>query len=206
MSYAKRYKVVDKFEETIAEYAGAKYGVAVDSCTNALFLCCKYKKVNVVSIPKRTYVGVPCSIIHAGGKVLFTDTKWKGCYALAPHDIIDSALRFQRDMYIKGSLYCLSFHWKKHLGIGRGGMILTDDKDAYKWLRRARFDGRREKPLEKDKFDMLGWNMYLTPEQAERGLSLFDYNKDDNLRDLSVEDQGYPDLSEWMVYTKGTII
>ena len=33
---------VDRFEEIIAEYAGSKYAVAVDSCTNALFLSMKY--------------------------------------------------------------------------------------------------------------------------------------------------------------------
>ena len=36
------FKIVRMFEETIAEYTGSKYAVSVDSCTNALFLCCKY--------------------------------------------------------------------------------------------------------------------------------------------------------------------
>jgi len=204
MSYAKRYKKVDEFEKVIAEFAGSKYAVAVDSCTNALFLCCKYKRVTVVSIPRFTYPGVACSIKHAGGKIFFTNTKWKGAYMLAPHKIVDSALRFREGMYIKGSLYCLSFHWKKHLPIGRGGMILTDDKEAYDWFKRARFDGRREKPLDKDKFDMLGWNMYLTPDQAERGLELFRYMMEMELmqEDLDVDKQNYPDLSQWGVYAK----
>ena len=30
--------------------------------------------------------------------------------------------------YIPGSFMCLSFHIKKHLKIGKGGMILTDNK------------------------------------------------------------------------------
>ena len=30
---------VDRFEEVIAEYAGSKYAIATDSCTNAIFLC-----------------------------------------------------------------------------------------------------------------------------------------------------------------------
>lgn len=204
MSYAKQYKKVDEFEKTIAKFAGSKYAVAVDSCTNALFLCCKYKRVGVVSIPRYTYVGVACSIKHAGGKVIFTNTKWKGAYMLAPHNIVDSALRFKEGMYIKKTLYCLSFHWKKHLPIGRGGMILTDDKVAYDWFKRARFDGRRELPLNKDKFDMLGWNMYMTPEQAEKGLEMFRYFQEIQLKqdDLKVEDQNYPDLSKYGVYAK----
>ena len=37
-------KYVDIFEKKIAEYAGSKYAVSVDNCTNALFLCLKYLK------------------------------------------------------------------------------------------------------------------------------------------------------------------
>ena len=37
------WDVVDLFEKKMAEYAGSKYGVAVDNCTNALFLCLKVK-------------------------------------------------------------------------------------------------------------------------------------------------------------------
>jgi len=36
------YKVVKMFEETVADYCGSKYAVAVTSCTEALFLCFKY--------------------------------------------------------------------------------------------------------------------------------------------------------------------
>ena len=44
------------FEEEVAEYTGAPYAVAVDSCTNALFLCCKFFDVDEVTIPKETYL------------------------------------------------------------------------------------------------------------------------------------------------------
>jgi len=205
MNYAEKYKIVSEFEEKIADYAGSRYAVAVSSCTNALFLCCKYKRVDFVSIPKHTYVGVACSIKHAGGRILFINKKWKGIYTLAPHDIVDSALRFRKGMYIKGSLYCLSFHWKKHLPIGRGGMILTDDKEAYDWLKRARFDGRDEIPLSKQKdIKVCGYNMYLTPEQAEKGLELFRYRNEIQLSqdDLRIEDQHYPDLSKFTAFRK----
>lgn len=194
------YEVVRKFEEEIAEYAGSKYAVAVSSCTNALFLCCAYKKVRWVHIPKQTYPGVACSIIHAGGKAIFHNDGWSGIYKLYPYEIYDSALRFQKGMYIKESLYCLSFHAKKHLPIGRGGMILTDDIRAQMWLKRARFDGRGERPLSEDKFIMLGWNMYMIPEQAARGRMLFDTIKNKKFADLLVEEQGYPDLSKCEVY------
>ncbi len=194
------YVVVKDFEQAIAKYAGAPYAVAVSSCTNALFLACKYKKVEYVHMPGKTYPGVACSVINAGGKLFFRDIAWSGIYRLRPYEIYDSALRFQRGMYIKGSLYCLSFHVKKHLPIGRGGMILCDDPAARDWLKRARFDGRRELALELDSFDMVGWNMYLTPVQAARGLMLFDAIKNKELADLPIADQGYPDLSKHVAF------
>ena len=194
------YIIVDKFEKIIAEWAGSKYAVAVESGTAAIFLSCAYLEVEEVTIPKHTYPSVPCSIIHAGGWVKFSDAKWKGVYKLKPYEIYDSALRFKQGMY-KGGLYCLSFHMKKHLPIGRGGMILTDDIKAYKWLKRARFDGRRELPLEEDEFDMIGWNMYMTPDQAARGIMLFSTIDQKGNKDLDVNKQGYPDLSKSNVYT-----
>ena len=69
--------------------------------------------------------------------------------------------------------YCLSFHYAKHIPIGRGGMILTDSKKARDWFRIMRNDGRKEIPKEKDFVRMLGFNAYMTPEQAARGLSLY---------------------------------
>lgn len=196
---ANPFRVVQEFEETIASWSGAKYGVAVESCTAALFLSCVYCAVKEVTIPSKTYPSVPCSIIHAGGTVNFINEPWEGVYRLSPYEIYDGALRFKPEMYT-GGLHCLSFHMKKHLPIGRGGMILTDDKDAYLWLKRARFDGRREVPLEDDSFDMLGWNMYMTPEQAVRGLQLFSTIDQRGYKDLDVSKQGYPDLSKYEIY------
>lgn len=200
------YKIVREFESRVAEYSGAKYGVAVESGTAAIFLSLMLVKsrgsVGEVTIPRYTYPSVPCSIIHAGGKVVFSDTPWSGVYKLEPHPVYDSALRFKMGMYVPQSLYCLSFHAKKHLAIGRGGMILTDDEDSYKWLKKARFDGRGECDLNKDNFSMLGWNMYMTPDQAARGLMAFSIlsNSGVSPEDLPVDKQGYPDLSQYEVY------
>lgn len=193
------YKVVKDFEETIARWAGSKYAVAVESCTAAILLSCAYLKVDEVTIPKFTYPSVPCSIIHAGGKVKFSDTSWEGVYELLPYPIIDGALRFKKGMY-QGGLHCLSFHSKKLLPIGRGGMILTDDYEAYKWLKKARFDGRDEVALGEDNIQMIGWNAYMMPEQAARGLQLFDLIKNEHLDDLDADKQNYPDLSKVKAY------
>jgi dTDP-4-amino-4,6-dideoxygalactose transaminase len=186
------------FEEEVAEYTGAPYAVAVDSCTNALFLCCKYFNVKEVTIPKRTYLSVPQSILHAGGTVNFVDTEWSGVYPLLPYPIYDSAKRLTSDMYIKSSCMCLSFHIKKLLAIGKGGMILTDDAAAAEWFKKARYEGRSEKNYKDDDIDMLGWNMYMTPQQATHGLALMQ-NYPEHVEDLP-EGNGYRDLTEFSIF------
>jgi dTDP-4-amino-4,6-dideoxygalactose transaminase len=187
------YKLVKYFEDLISEYSGSKYAISVDSCTSALFLSLMYRNVKdkEIVIPKKTYISVPCSIIHAGGKVVFKNIQWKGIYEIQPVSVIDSALRFTQNMYIPGSLYCLSFHMKKHLKIGKGGMILTDDRNAYKWLKLARYNGREGKDYMKETFKMIGWNMYMTPEDASRGIRIFKTLPSNN-RDIA---NNYQDLS-----------
>lgn len=196
------YKVVQMFEEEVADYTGAPYAVSVDNCTNAIFLCCKYLNVKDVVIPSKTYLSVPQSIIHSGGEVTFDCSDeandWKGIYQLKPYPIIDAAKRFTSGMYIPGNFMCLSFHIKKHLKIGKGGMILTDNEDAVKWLKKARYEGRGEKLYHEDDIEMLGWNMYMTPQQASHGLSLMQ-NYPIYVEDLG-ENDGYRDLTEFTVF------
>lgn len=207
------YQIVREFEDKVAKFAGSKYGVAVESGTAAIFLSLMYRKyvynkhastffdIFDVEIPKFTYPSVPCSIIHAGGTVKFSNEAWKGVYELKPTGIIDGALRFKRGMY-NGGLHCLSFHVKKLLPIGRGGMILTNSEEAYKWLKKARFDGRDECDLSEDNLTMLGWNMYMSPEQAVRGIMLMNPMPKDGFNDLDSTKQNYPDLSKCAVYNQ----
>lgn len=198
------YLVVEMFEEEIADYCGSPYAVAVESCTSAIFLSLQWYKnidgfIGEIKIPNLTYPSIPCSIIHAGGRVRFWDLKWSGEYELYPLDIWDAALRFKKGMY-HGGFQCLSFHCKKLLPIGRGGAILTDNKSAYKWFKKARFDGRSPVPLQEDNFTMLGWNCYMQPQDAARGLQLLQALGDKELDDLSVESQKYADLSKFPIY------
>ena len=136
------FNIVKMFEDEVATYTGSKYAISVDSCTNALFLVCKYLNVKEVIIPSKTYLSVPQSIIHSGGEVIFDTTtetnNWSGFYQLKPYPIYDSAKRFTSNMYIKNTFMCLSFHIKKHLKISKGGMILTDDDNSVEWFKKAR--------------------------------------------------------------------
>lgn len=196
------YDVVKMFENEIANYTGAPFAVSVDSCTNALFLCCKWLKIKQVEIPSKTYLSVPMSAIHAGGEVVFDKTPaindWSGMYQLKPYPIYDSAKRLTSDMYLAGTYMCLSFHIKKQLKIGKGGMILTDDIQAYEWFKRARYEGRSEIGYKEDNIKELGWNMYMTPEEAARGLTLLQ-NYPDHNQDLD-EHNGYRDLTDFEVF------
>ena len=194
------YKIVKMFEEEIADYTGSPYAVSVDSCTNALFLCCKYLKVKEVEIPSKTYLSVPQSIINSGGEVVFNPSlnNWKGIYQLSPYPIYDAAKRFTSEMYIPGSLMCISFHIKKHLKIGKGGMILTDRKEAVEWLKMARYEGRSERLYHDDDISEMGWNMYMTPQEAAHGLALMQNISWDN-SDLD-ENNGYRDLREFKLF------
>jgi dTDP-4-amino-4,6-dideoxygalactose transaminase len=188
------------FEEEIAHYTGAPYAVSVNSCTNALFLACKWIGVEgkEVIIPKRTYLSPPQSILQAGGHLTFEDISWEGIYQLKPFPIYDAAKRLTSNMYIPESLMCLSFHIKKHLKIGKGGMILADDLKAAEWLKKARYEGRSDVPYHEDNICDEGWNMYMTPEQATRGLMLMQ-NYPENMPDI-LENPPYRDLTEFEIF------
>ena len=195
------WDIVDAFEDMVAKYAGSKYAVAVDNCTNAMFLCLKYlNATGEVSIPKRTYLSVPQLVIHAGCKPKFVDLEWKGTYRLDPYPVIDGATRFTRNMYVPGTFHCLSFHIRKNLPISKGGMILTDNKEAVDWLKAAEYEGRdRRVPHDiMPEPTICGWNMYMPPEQAARGINIFLSLPDVN------EDCGgsykYKDISEYNIF------
>jgi dTDP-4-amino-4,6-dideoxygalactose transaminase len=204
------YKVTEEFEKILCEYTGAPYAVALDSESNAIFLSLMYEGINgaTVTIPARTYPSVPCEIIHAGGRVQFEPTESStltGAYQLKPTRTWDSALRFTADMYLKNTFMCLSFTGPyKHLKLSKAGAILTDDKIAYEWFKRSRFSGRREMSYHEDDIDMLGWNFYLMPEIATRGILLMNqfFNKDRSKKQNADITLPYPDLSKFSVYNK----
>jgi dTDP-4-amino-4,6-dideoxygalactose transaminase len=174
------FSVVDQFEARVAEFAGSGYAVATNTGTSALFLSMLFMKssaVQEVTLPAHTFISVPMAAIQAGYKVRFDATPWLGAYTIDPIGVVDGALRFRRGMY-KGGLHCLSFHARKLLNIGEGGAVLTDSDDAAKWLRKARYSGRSAPGFKIEDVDMVGWQMYMTPEKAARGLHLMDYIAD----------------------------
>jgi dTDP-4-amino-4,6-dideoxygalactose transaminase len=203
------YKITEDFETALSNYTKAPYVVTVDNASNALFLALYYEKIagQEITIPSRTYPSVPCEIIHAGGKVKFFPVKEKtitGAYQLKPTKVWDSALRFTCNMYMPNTHMCISFTGPyKHLKLSKGGAILTDDHDAYLWFKRARYSGRRECSYHDDHFDMIGWNFYMMPELAARGLLLMNqFYQGETAKHNEDVQMPYPDLSKFPVYTK----
>ena len=206
------YDITDEFEHQLANYTGAKYVVTVDNMSNGLFLALYYEnhvKKSIdgkISIPCRTYPSVPCEIIHAGLKVEWEEVEGEtltGAYQLKGSNVWDSALTFTADMYKPKTHMCVSFTGPyKHFKLSKGGAILTDDLKAYHWFKRARYSGRRECSYHDDNLDMLGWNFYMMPELAARGLLLMGqfYNMDGTKKHQEDLTLPYPDLSKFKIY------
>jgi len=206
------YDITNEFEKALGNYTGAPYVITLDNMSNGLFLALYYEhKVmnrtkDTITIPSRTYPSVPCEIIHTGLKVNWKPIKEKtitGAYQLEGSNVWDSALSFTADMYKPETHMCISFTGPyKHFKLSKGGAILTDDYDAYKWFKRARYSGRRECDYHDDNLDMLGWNFYMMPELATRGLLLMNqfYNRDGSKKSNPDLTLPYPDLSQFEVY------
>lgn len=209
------YKVTETFEQQLADYTGAKYAVTVDNMSNGLFLALYYEnhvknsiKDKTVTCPSRTYPSVPCEIIHAGLKIQWKPVNGEtltGAYQLEGSNVWDAALSFTADMFVPGSHMCVSFTGPyKHFKLSKGGAILTDDEEAYRWFKRARYSGRNECSYHEDEFDMLGWNFYMMPELAARGVLLMGqfYNQDGTKKHQEDLTLPYPDLSKFKIYNQ----
>jgi dTDP-4-amino-4,6-dideoxygalactose transaminase len=216
------YNVVKDFEAALCDYTGAPYAVTVTSCTMALLLAVAWHlrspfgfvrgphDEKLISIPKRTYVSVPMSIIHAGGRPVFRDEEWLGAYQLKPLPVWDSARYFTSGLYrgemagsspffrmtrdCAGQFVCVSFHASKILGDTQGGAILHDNPEADAWFRRMRFDGRTEGVAPKDDhFREVGYHCYLSPDVAARLLLKLSVLPRHN---EPLPNDPYPDLSK----------
>jgi len=166
---------VVEFEEVIKKFYNAPYAVAVDCCTHAIELCLRLIKSEKVGCPTHTYVSVPMTFEKLNIDWTFNETRWKDYYYITNTNIIDAAVYWQTNGYILNSMMCLSFQFKKHLNIGRGGMILLDNEEHYKQLKKMRYDGRTDDmPWALQDIDTMGYHYYMTPENAEIGLQRFD--------------------------------
>jgi dTDP-4-amino-4,6-dideoxygalactose transaminase len=162
---------VEEFERQLAEFFGAPYAVAVDSCTHGIELALRLTQADTVSCPARTYISIPFTFEKLGLTWFFDDYVWSGYYRIGNTNIIDAATYWRRDGYVPGSYMCLSFQFKKHLNLVRGGAILVGTLDDYVALKKMSHDGRVPNQLWKEQdIDTIGYHYYMTIDTAQLGL------------------------------------
>lgn len=202
LKFNETWEVVDHFEKLVAEFFGAPYAVATDCCTHGVELSVLVSDpVESVRIPRWTYMSIPMMFDKLRIPYTLTSEEWQDYYQIQPLPIYDAAVAWQANSYVPGSLMCLSFQFKKHLPIGRGGMILLDNKDKYNRLQRLVRDGRnRELLAYNDDIKEFGYHYYMTPEDAARGIDLFYQVKDQPRLEGTISSprnyQDYKDLLE----------
>lgn len=193
------FDIIKDFENKIADFFGAPYAVAVDCCTHAIELCLRDQEVKSISVPKRTYISVPFLAKKLGIELQWKDEVWQDYYFIGDTNIIDAAVLWEKDSYIPNTFMCLSFQFRKHLSLGRGGMILTNDREAAIRLKKMSYDGRLPNvPWRQQNISSIGYHYYMTPETAQLGLDKLPNAINSKPTKWTVED--WPDLTEMEIF------
>jgi hypothetical protein len=192
------FEVVTKFEDQIAKFFGAPYAIAFDSCTHGIEVCLRYTNVNKINVPKRTYLSIPFLANKIGIELEWRDENWQDYYYLT-NNIIDAAVLWKKDSYIPNTFMGLSFQFQKHLSLGRGGIILTDNKEAAIQIKKMSYDGRLPNiPWRDQNIDTIGYHYYMTPETAQKGLDKLQEAIQTPPRQWVVND--WPDLTQMNIF------
>jgi len=193
------FEYIEKFETKISEFYNSPYAVATDCCTHAIELCLRYKKYNNITIPNHTYISIPFTLEKLGLKWNFKYEEWDNYYYLNGTDIIDAAVYWKESGYIENTFMCLSFQYKKHLSLGRGGAILLQNKKDYDILKKMSYDGRiLNTPWMTQDITTIGYHYYMTPETAITGLEKIPEVKNIPSKKWSYKD--YPNLKKMSVF------
>ena len=192
------FNTVTEFENQVAEFFGAPYAVAVDSCTHGIELCLRYTLADHITVPKNTYISIPFLANKLWIDLLWKNENWVDCYYLTDK-VIDAAVLWKPNSYIPGTYMSLSFQYQKHLSLGRGGMILLDnEKDAIE-LKKMSYDGRLPNiPWREQNISSFGYHYYMTPETAQLGLDKLPQAKINSPRQWTVND--WPDLTQMKIF------
>jgi dTDP-4-amino-4,6-dideoxygalactose transaminase len=149
-------------------------------------------------VPKRTYLSIPFLAYKLGIGLNWVDVDWRDYYLLTD-DVADAAVLWRRNSYVAGTLMSISFQFQKHLSLGRGGVILTDDADAWLELKKMSYDGRLPGiPWREQNINTMGFHYYMCPETAEQGLARLQQAIDTPPRQWTVED--WPDLTQMEIF------
>lgn len=174
-----------RFEDAVKSYVGAKYAVAVNSCTSALYLCLRSLGIRgEVIVPDFTFPATASAVLEAGARPKIVDVEEESM-GIDPGEVeraisgetqaiipvhpfgcsvdMDPLLGIARERGIwviedaataLGSKYkgrfagnladagCYSFHPRKIITTGEGGMIVLNDEEWYEKLVMLRNYGR----------------------------------------------------------------
>jgi dTDP-4-amino-4,6-dideoxygalactose transaminase len=192
------FNIVTEFENQVAEFFGAPYAVAVDSCTHGVEICLRHTQVEKIIVPKNTYVSIPFLAHKLWIELEWKDENWMDYYYLTDK-VIDAAILWKPNSYIPGTYMSLSFQYQKHLSLGRGGMILTDNKESAERLKKMSYDGRLPNiPWREQDIEVYGYHYYMTPETAQLGLDKLPQAKTTLPRQWTVND--WPDLTQMEIF------
>jgi dTDP-4-amino-4,6-dideoxygalactose transaminase len=203
---------VEQFEKKWSDFTGAKYSIAVTSCTSALHLslvALGIKAEDEVIVPAFTWISTANVVEHVGAKLVFCDidintfnidvaqieskiTKYTKAiipvhlFGLAADMTVinniakkynlkvveDAACGFgsryhKQHVGTFGNTGCFSFHPRKAITTGEGGMITTNDKVLAEKLRCLRDHGAIMSDLQRHQ----GSKPYLLADHQEAGFN-----------------------------------
>lgn len=192
------FQAVTEFENKIAEFFGSPYAIAVDSCTHGVELALRYTQADHIIVPKHTYLSIPFLANKLWIDLFWKDENWVDYYYLTDR-VIDAAVLWKPNSYIPGTFMGVSFQYQKHLSLGRGGIILTDDQKAAVQLKKMSYDGRIPNvPWREQNIDTIGYHYYMTPEVAQSGLDKLPEAINTQPRQWVVSD--WPDLTQMSIF------
>ena len=201
---------VEKFEREVAKYVGAKYAVAVTSCTAALYLSLKALRIgrgDEVILPDFTFPATGNVVLELGATPVLVDVK-EDSFSIDPESV-NKALTKRTKAIIPvhpfghpadmdeimeiaeshgvwviedaatalGSIYkgryagtigdvgCYSFHPRKLVTTGEGGMIVLNDEKLYEKLLTLRNHGKNKQGV----FETYSLNFRMSDIQAAIG-------------------------------------
>ena len=194
------FNVITEFEEEVAKFFGAPYAIAVDSCTHGVELALRYTNVDYIRVPNRTYLSIPFLANKLSIDLFWKDENWTDYYYLT-NQVIDAAVLWKPNSYIPETFMGISFQYQKHLSLGRGGVILTDNKEAATQLKKMSYDGRLPNiPWREQNIDTIGYHYYMTPETAQKGLDKLSEATQTIPRQWVITD--WPDLTQMKIFKK----
>jgi dTDP-4-amino-4,6-dideoxygalactose transaminase len=130
--------------------------------------------------------------------LVWKDENWVDYYRVTSN-IIDAAVLWKENSYLPGTFMNLSFQYQKHLSLGRGGIILTDNEHDAIQLKKMSYDGRLPNiPWREQNIDSIGYHYYMTPETAQLGLAKFNDAVKAKPKQWAITD--WPDLTKMPIF------